>query len=197
MGLPLGDTMGDDGLEEYAQLENNHILLQLVGARPPTGEDPLALAERNVTATEQSFGRQTALHAMALNTHAFALLYKSQNGTAAQAQADAAVAILKALGGQDEMLLEARVLAAHARMLAGAKPAEAVAEAFELPGGAGGSVTHIDEILKRAVESVPLERQVLLMSLREIATRLAEEPGSGSLVADLVRFLERYFGRAG
>jgi hypothetical protein len=72
--------MADDNLEEYARLENNHILLQLVGARPPTGEDPLALAGRNVTATEQSFGRRTALHAMALNTHAFALMYKGQNG---------------------------------------------------------------------------------------------------------------------
>ena len=30
--------MADDAIEEYAQLENNHILLQLVGARPPTGE---------------------------------------------------------------------------------------------------------------------------------------------------------------
>jgi hypothetical protein len=189
--------MGDDSLSEDAQLENNHILLQLVGARRPTGEDPLALAERNATATEQSFGRQTALHAMALNTHAFALMCKSQNGAAAQARADAAVEILKALGGQNEMLLEARVLAAQARMLAGAKPAEAVAEAFELPGGPEGSVTHIDGVLKRAVENVFLERHVLLMSLREVATRLAEEPGSAGLVADLVRFLERYFEHAG
>jgi hypothetical protein len=186
--------MADDNLEKYAQLENNHILLQLVGARPPTGEDPLALAERNVTATEQSFGCRTALHAMALNTHAFALMYKSQNGGAAQPQADAAVEILKALGGQDEMLLEARMLGAQARMLAGTKPAKAIAEAFEL---AGGSVAHIDGILKRAVEGERLERHVLLMSLREVAMRLAEEPGSGGLGANLARFLERYFRRAG
>jgi hypothetical protein len=188
--------MADDPLEEYAQLENNHILLQLVGARPPTGEDPLELAERNVGATERSFGRQSALHAMALNTHAFALMYKSQNGTAAQPQADAAVSILKALGGPDEMLLEARMLAAQARMLAGAKPAEAVAQAFELSGGAGASITHIDGILKRAVEGARLDRQVLIMSLREVAMGLAKEPGSGDLLADLVAFLETYFGRA-
>src|SRR5690242_8363173 len=125
--------MADDPIEEYAQLENNHILLQLVGARPPTGEDPVELAERNVGATERSFGCKTALHAMALNTYAFALMYKSQNGAAAQPQAEAAVAILKVLGGQNEMLLEARMLAAQARMLAGAKPLEAVANAFELP----------------------------------------------------------------
>lgn len=188
--------MADDNLEEYAQLENNHILLQLVGARPPTGEDPLALAERNVTATEQSFGCRTALHAMALNTHAFALMNKGQNGGAAQPQADAAVAILKALGGQDEMLLEARMLGAQARMLAGTKPAEAVAEAFELGGGPGGSIAHIDGILKRAVEGERLERHVLLLSLREVAMRLAEERGSGGLASDLVQFLEHYFGRA-
>ncbi len=188
--------MADDNLEEYAQLENNHILLQLAGARPPTGEDPLALAERNVTATEQSFGCRTALHAMALNTHAFALMYKTQNGAAAQPQADAAVAILKVLDGQDEMLLEARMLAAQARMHSGAEPAEAVAQVFELPGGPGASITHIHGILKRAVEGGRLERQVLIMSLREIAVRLAKEPGSGDLLADLVRFLETYFGRA-
>jgi hypothetical protein len=188
--------MVDDSIEEYAQLENNHILLQLVGARPPTGEDPLELAERNVGATERSFGRQTALHAMALNTHAFALMHKSQDGAAAQPRADAAVAILKVLGGQDEMLLEARMLAAQARMLAGAKPAEAVAQAFELPGGHGASIACIDGILKRAVEDRRLERHVLLMSLREVAARLAEEPGSGDLLPDLVRFLDTYFGRA-
>jgi hypothetical protein len=145
--------MIDDSIEEYAQLENNHILLQLVGARPPTGENPLELAERNVGATERSFGRQTALHAIALNTHAFALMHKSQNGqngVAAQPQADAAIAILKVLGGQDEMmLLEARMLAAQARMLVGAKPAEAVAQAFELPGGHDASIACIDGILKR------------------------------------------------
>jgi hypothetical protein len=45
----------DDNLEEFAQLENIHILLQLVGARPSTG-DPLALTERIVTTTEQLFG---------------------------------------------------------------------------------------------------------------------------------------------
>jgi hypothetical protein len=39
--------MADNPIEEYAQLENDLILLQLVGARPPTGEDPLELAERN------------------------------------------------------------------------------------------------------------------------------------------------------
>ena len=128
-----------DELEEYAQLENNHILLQLVSAAPPTGEDPLELAERNVGATERSFGRQTALHAMALNTHAFALMYKTQNGAAAQPQADAAIDILTALGGQDEMLLEARMLAAQARILAGAQSPVAVAEAFRLPGGPGAS----------------------------------------------------------
>ena len=188
--------MADDPIEEYAQLENNHILLQLVGARPPTGEDTLQLAERNVAATERSFGRQTALHAMALNTHAFALMYKSQNSAAAQLQADAAVAILKVLGGQDEMLLEARMLAAQARVLAGAKPAEAVAQTFELPGGPSTSITHIDEILKCAVEGGRLERHVLLMSLREVAMGLAKEPGSGDLLPDLVRFLETYFGRA-
>ena len=75
--------MADDPIEEYAQLENNHILLHLVGARPPTGEDPVELAERNVGATERSFGRESALHAMALNTHAFALMHKSQNGAVA------------------------------------------------------------------------------------------------------------------
>ena len=32
--------MADDPIEEYAQLESNHILLQLVGARPPTGGEP-------------------------------------------------------------------------------------------------------------------------------------------------------------
>ena len=57
--------------------------MQLVAARPSTGEDPLELAERNVGATERSFGRQTAMHAMALNTHAFALMHKSQNGAVA------------------------------------------------------------------------------------------------------------------
>jgi hypothetical protein len=189
--------MVDDPIEEYAQLENNHILLQLVGARPPTGEDPVELAERNVGATERSFGRESGLHAMALNTHAFALMYKSQNGAAAQPLAEVAVAILKVLGGQDEMLLEARMLAAQARMLAGTKPSEAVAHAFELPGGPGAANTHIDEILKGAVEVRRLERQVLIMSLREVAMGLAKEPGSGDLVADLVRFLETYFGRAG
>jgi hypothetical protein len=188
--------MADDPIEEYARLENNHILLQLVGATSPTGEDPLELAERNVGATERSFGRQSALHAMALNTHAFALMYKSQNGAAAQPQADAAVALLKVLGDQDELLLEARMLAAQARMLAGAKPAEAVAQSFELPGGSGASITHIDGILKRAVEGGRLERHVLLMSLREVAMRLAKEPGSGDLLTDLVPFLETYFGRA-
>src|SRR5205085_971309 len=141
--------------------ENNHILLQLVGARPSTGEDPLELAERNVGATERSFGRQTVLNAMALNTYAFALMYKSQNGAAAQLQADTAITILKALGSQDEMLLEARMLAAQARMLAGQKPAEAVAQAFELPGGPDASVTHVDGLLKRAVEGGWLKRNVL------------------------------------
>ena len=189
--------MADDPLEEYAQLENNHILLQLVGARPPTGEDPVELSERNVGATERSFGRETALHAMALNTHAFALMYKSQDGAAAQPQADAAVAILKVIGGQDEMMLEARTLGAQARMLAGTTPAEAVAQAFELPGGPGASITHINGILTRAVEGERLERHVLTMSLREVAVRLAEEPGSGDLLANLVRFLKTYFGRAG
>jgi hypothetical protein len=134
---------------------------------------------------------------MALNTHAFALMYESQDGAAAQPQADAAVAILKVLGGQDQMLLEARMLAAQARMFAGANPTEAVAQAFELPGGSGASITHIDGILKHAVAGGRLERQVLLMSLREVAMRLAKEPGSGDLLADLVRFLETYFGRAG
>jgi hypothetical protein len=188
--------MADDPIEEYALLENNHVLLQLVGARQPTGEDPLELAERHVGATERSFGRQTALHAMALNTYAFALMYKSQNGAAAQPQADAAVAILKVLGGQDEMLLEARMLAAQARIISGAKPVEAVAQAFELPGGRGASITHIDGILKRAVEGERLEHQLLIMSLREVAVWLAKEPGSGDLLADLARFLETYFGRA-
>ena len=189
--------MADDPIEEYAQLENNHILLQLVGAKPPTGENALELAERNVGATERSFGRETTLHAMALNTHAFALMYKSRNGAAAQPQAAAAVAILKVLGGQDEMLLEARMLAAQARMLIGAKPSEAVVQAFELLGGPGAAITHIDGILKRAVEGGQLERHVLIMSLREVAMGLAKEPGSGDLLADLVRFLETYFGRAG
>jgi hypothetical protein len=189
--------MADDPIDEYAQLENNHILLQLVGARPLTGEDPVKLAERNVGATERSFGRETALHAMALNTHAFALMYKSQNGAAAQPQAEAAVAILKVLGGQDEMLLEARMLSAQARMLAGAKPSNAVAHAFELPGGPGAAITHTDGILKRAVEGGRLERHVLTMSLREVAMALAKEPGSSDLLADLARFLETYFGRAG
>jgi len=188
--------MVDDPIEEYARLENNHILLQLVGARPPTGEDPLELAERNVGATERSFGRETALHAMALNTYAFALMYKSQNGAAAQSQAEAAVAILKVLGGQNEMLLEARMLAARARMLTRAKPSEAVAQAFELPGGPGAAITHIDGILKRAVEGERLERHVLIMSLREVAMGLAKEPGSDNLLADVVKFLEIYFGRA-
>jgi hypothetical protein len=189
--------MADDPIEEYAQLENNHILLQLVGARPPTGEDPVELAERNVGATERSFGCKTALHAMALNTYAFALMYKSQNGAAAQPQAEAAVAILKVLGGQNEMLLEARMLAAQARMLAGAKPFEAVANAFELPGEPSAAITHIGGILKRAVEGRRLERHVLIISLREIAMGLAKEPGSEDLMANLVRFLETYFGRAG
>ena len=94
------------------------------------------------------------------------------------------------------MLLEARMLAAQARMLAGAKPVEAVAQAFELPGGHVASITCIDGILKRAVEGRRLERHVLLMSLREVAVRLAEEPGSGDLLPDLVRFLDTYFGRA-
>lgn len=78
--------MADDPIEEYAQLDNKHILLQLVGARPPTGEDPVELAERNVGATERSFGRETALHAMVLNTQhpCFALMHKNQNGAAAQ-----------------------------------------------------------------------------------------------------------------
>jgi hypothetical protein len=189
--------MADDPIEEYAQLENNHILLQLVGARPATGEDPVDLAERNVGATERSFGRESALHAMALNAHAFALMYKGQNCAAAQPLAEAAVAILTVLGGQDEMLLEARMLAAQARMLAGAKPSEAVAHAFELPGGSGAAIIHIDGLLKRAVEVRRFERHVLIMSLREVAMGLAKEPGSGDLLGDLVRFLETYFGRAG
>jgi len=88
------------------------------------------------------------------------------------------------------------MLGAQARIIAGTKPAEAVAEAFELAGGSGGSVAHIDGILKRAVEGVRLERHVLLMSLREVAMRLAEERGSGGLASDLVQFLEHYFGRA-
>src|SRR5262245_6141937 len=152
--------MADDPIEEYAQLEDNHILLQLVGARPSTGEDPVELAERNVGATERSFGRETALHVMALNTHAFALMYKGQNAAAAQPQAEAAVAILKALGGQDEMLLEARMLAAQARMLTGAKPSQALAHAFELPDRLGAVIAHMDGILKRAVDGVRLERHV-------------------------------------
>src|SRR5204863_2868411 len=126
-----------------------------------------------------------------------ALMYKSQNGAAAQPQADTAITILKALGSQDEMLLEARMLAAQARMLAGEKPAEAVAQAFELPGGPAAAIAHIDGILKRAVEGGRLERHVLIMSLRQVAMGLAKEPGSGGLLADLVRFLESYFGRAG
>jgi hypothetical protein len=120
----------------------------------------------------------------------------SRYGAAARPQADAAVSILKALGGQDEMLLEARMLGAQARMLAGVGPAEAVAQAFELPGGPEASIAHIDGILKGAVQGARLERHVLLMSLREVATRLAQEPGSGDLFADLVQFLESYFGRA-
>lgn len=187
--------MADD-LEEYAKLENNHILLQLVGARPPTGEDPLELAERNVGATERTFGRQTVLHAMALNTHAFALMYKSQKGEEAKPQADAAIEILTALGGHDEMLLEARVLAAQSRILTGTKSAVAVAEVFGLPAEPGAARAHITGILKRAVDGPRIERHVLVMSLREIAMRLAEEPGSGDLMTGLVRFLESYFGRA-
>jgi hypothetical protein len=33
--------MADDLIEEYARLENNHIVLQLVGARPPTRADEM------------------------------------------------------------------------------------------------------------------------------------------------------------
>ena len=89
------------------------------------------------------------------------------------------------ISGQDEMLLEARMLAAQARMLAGAKPAEAVAQAFELSGGPGASVTHIDGLLKRAVGGVRLERQVLLMSLREVAVRTALGAGRRLVSAGL------------
>jgi hypothetical protein len=65
-------------LAEYAQQENSYVIAMLIGRAPKTGEDPMELAKRNVQATAECFGADSLLYAMAVNTHAFGLMFNNR-----------------------------------------------------------------------------------------------------------------------
>jgi hypothetical protein len=65
-------------LAGYAQQENSYVISMLIGRASKTGEDPMELAERNVEATAKCFGVDSLLHAMAVNTYAFGLMFNDR-----------------------------------------------------------------------------------------------------------------------
>src|ERR1700754_508759 len=112
--------MDDPKLREYAQRENDYLLsLLLRPGRQSTVEDPEELAERNCGATARCFGETDPLHAMALNTFAFVLMYKNGDARAALDSAVRASEILRDHEGQEEMLLESKCLRVQAMVEAG------------------------------------------------------------------------------
>lgn len=176
-------VMADPELRNYAQQENDYLLSLLLRAdRSQSREDPEGLAERNCGATGRSFGKTDPLHAMALNTFAFVLLYKDKDFDVARGSAMKALEILRDLDGQEEMRLESQCLIALAKTKAGATTTSAIQEAFQLPAGDTSPSANVltagrsfSEILMSSVLERKLTRLLLLLALREIAERLLKE----------------------
>ncbi len=201
----------DPKLREYARMENDHILyLLLRQERGSTTEEPEELAERNCGATERSFGKNDPLHAMALNTYAFVLLYTGRNPEGALASATEAHAISRALEDGEQLRLESQCLAALARHRLGESIASATCALFDVPvsdadarAGKTAAVRAVSDTLMASVLERPLKGVVAIMALRDLAAELSkelepsgDEEANRALGQALALFLETYYRRS-
>lgn len=184
---------------EYAALENNHILIQLLDPGRATGEDPIKLAQRNSSATESSFGTSSSLHMMALNTLAFAITRSENNLQEALSHALAAIDILKTDRADDELMLESRLIAAQARIKLKTAPSVALLESFGL--GSGNDITSVQKragelisnLLVSSVHKRKLERLLVIICLREVSESLIDEVQSEGLREKYSAYLSIYW----
>jgi hypothetical protein len=200
-------------LRSYAQRENDYVLSLLL--KPKEGkraEDPYELAERNCGATERSFGKLDPLHAMALNTFAFAQLHKKNSKkreiAAAREAAANAAEIVRNIRGQEQLLLESQFISVLAGVRAGGKSSASVLEVF------AASARYTDELKRRqaATEALGkiliasvferrLERILQIMVLRDISEALLSELQANhddlnkAFMSSFGSFLDAYYER--
>lgn len=189
-------------LAKYAQQENSYVISMLIGRARKTGEDPMTLAKRNLEATAECFGVHSLLHAMAVNTYAFGLMFNSHPAeafdvldSASESFVDSPTSDLVA----DTVALERRALRARIAIADGADIASELETCFRLNADGLSRKKRLERIVASLVAVVAPERQPALMQIAFYQISLILENECKSLMfsrapRDLEQVLRRLNG---